>query len=92
MINELVGIIGLLITILVLVIKATAEIIKMKSQLFPNGGSSLSDKVTRLQLDVVKIRSTIDSINSQLGKKPTLLAQQGSKKKKKSNGKKTFRK
>ena len=71
MINELIGIIGLLITILVLVIKATAEIIKMKSQLFPNGGSSLNDKVTRLQLDVVKIRSTIDSINSQLGKKPT---------------------
>ncbi len=71
MINELLGIIGLLITILVLVIKATSEITKMKSQLFPNGGSSLSDKVTRLQLDVVKIRSTIDSINSQLGKKPT---------------------
>jgi hypothetical protein len=71
MINELIGIIGLLITILVLVIKATTEITKMKSQLFPNGGSSLSDKVTRLQIDVVKIRSTIDSINSQLGKKPT---------------------
>jgi len=71
MINELIGIIGLLITILVLVIKATTEITKMKSQLFPNGGSSLADKVTRLQLDVVKIRSTIDSINSQLGKKPT---------------------
>jgi len=70
MINELIGIIGLLITILVLVIKATTEITKMKSQLFPNGGSSLSDKVTRLQIDVVKIRSTIDSINSQLGKKP----------------------
>ena len=68
MINELIGIIGLLITILVLVIKATAEIIKMKSQLFPNGGSSLSDKVTRLQLDVVKIRSTIDSISAELGK------------------------
>jgi hypothetical protein len=71
MINELIGIIGLLVTILVLTIKATAEITKMKSQLFPNGGSSLADKVTRLQLDVVKIRSTIDSINSQLGKKPT---------------------
>jgi hypothetical protein len=71
MINELVGIIGLLITILVLVIKATTEITKMKSQLFPNSGTSLADKVTRLQLDVVKIRSTIDSINSQLGKKPT---------------------
>jgi hypothetical protein len=68
MINELIGIIGLLITILVLVIKATAEIIKMKSQLFPNGGSSLSDKVTRLQLDVVKIRSSIDSISTELGK------------------------
>lgn len=68
MINELIGIIGLLITILVLVIKATAEIIKMKSQLFPNGGSSLSDKVTRLQLDIVKIRSTIDSISAELGK------------------------
>jgi hypothetical protein len=68
MIGELVGVIGLLITILVLVIKATAEIIKMKSQLFPNGGTSLNDKVTRLQLDVVKIRSTIDSISSELGK------------------------
>ena len=68
MINELVGIIGLLLTVLVLVIKATSEISKMKSQLFPNGGSSLADKVTRLQLDVVKIRSTIDSINTELGK------------------------
>jgi hypothetical protein len=68
MINEFIGIIGLLITVLVLVIKATSEISKMKSQLFPNGGSSLADKVTRLQLDVVKIRSTIDSINTQLGK------------------------
>ena len=71
MINELIGIIGLLITILVLTIRATVEMTKMKSQLFPNGGSSLADKVTRLQIDVVKIRSTIDSINSQLGKKPT---------------------
>ena len=68
MINEFIGIIGLLITVLVLVIKATSEISKMKSQLFPNGGSSLSDKVTRLQLDVVKIRSTIDSISTELGK------------------------
>ena len=68
MINELIAITGLLITILVLVIKATTEITKMKSQLFPNGGSSLADKVTRLQLDVVKIRSTIDSISAELGK------------------------
>ena len=68
MINELIGIIGLLITILVLVIKATTEITKMKSQLFPNSGTSLADKVTRLQIDVVKIRSTIDSISKELGK------------------------
>jgi len=68
MINELVGIIGLLVTILVLTIRATAEITKMKSQLFSNGGSSLADKVTRLQIDVVKIRSTIDSISTELGK------------------------
>ena len=68
MINELIGIIGLLITVLVLVIKATSEISKMKSQLFPNGGSSLADKVTRLQLDVVKICSTMDSISAELGK------------------------
>ena len=68
MISEFIGIIGLLITVLVLVIKATSEISKMKSQLFPNGGSSLADKVTRLQLDVVKIRSTIDSISTELGK------------------------
>jgi hypothetical protein len=57
MINELIGIIGLLLTILVLTIKATVEITKMKSQLFPNAGSSLADKVTRLQIDVVKIRN-----------------------------------
>jgi hypothetical protein len=71
MINELIGIIGLLITLLAFVIKVTIEITKMKTQLFPNGGSSLNDKVTRLQIEVTKIRSTIDSINSQLGKKPT---------------------
>jgi hypothetical protein len=68
MINELIGITGLLITVLVLVIKATTEIIKMKSQLFPNGGSSLADKVTRLQVEVSKISATIDSISQELGK------------------------
>ena len=68
MLNELIGIIGLLVTILVLTIRATIELTKMKSQLFPNGGTSLNDKVTRLQIDVVKIRSTIDSISTELGK------------------------
>ena len=68
MLNELIGIIGLLVTILVLTIRATIEITKMKTQLFPNGGTSLNDKVTRLQIDVVKIRSTIDSISTELGK------------------------
>jgi len=68
MINELIGIIGLLITLLVFVIKVTIEITKMKTQLFPNGGSSLNDKVTRLQIEVTKIRSTIDSISTELGK------------------------
>jgi len=68
MINELIGITGLLITVLVLVIKATTEITKMKSQLFPNGGSSLADKVTRLQVEVSKISATMDSISKELGK------------------------
>jgi hypothetical protein len=67
MIAEFVGIIGLLITVLILVIRATVEITKMKTQLFPNSGTSLNDKVTRLQIEVTKIRSTIDSINKQLG-------------------------
>ena len=67
MINELIGIIGLLITVLVFIIKATMEITKMKTQLFPNGGTSLNDKVTRLQIEVTKIRGTIDSISTQLG-------------------------
>lgn len=70
MINELIAIIGLLLTVLVIVVKATHEISKMKSQLFPNGGTSLNDKVTRLQIDVVKISATIDSIEKQLGVKP----------------------
>jgi hypothetical protein len=68
MINELIAITGLLITVLVLVIKATTEITKMKSQLFPNGGSSLADKVTRLQVEVSKISTTMDSISAELGK------------------------
>ena len=67
MINEFIGVIGLLITVLILVIRATVEITKMKTQLFPNGGTSLNDKVTRLQIEVTKIRSTMDSINKQLG-------------------------
>jgi len=70
MINELIAITGLLVTILVLVIKATTEIAKMKSQLFPNGGTSLNDKVTRLQIEVSQIATTIDSINTQLGTPP----------------------
>lgn len=70
LINELVGIIGILLTVLVLVIKATYEITKMKSQLFPNGGQSLNDKVTRLQIEVSKINTTISSIEKQLGAKP----------------------
>ena len=68
MINEFIGIIGLLITVLILVIKATIEITKMKTQLFPNSGTSLNDKVTRLQIEVTKIRSTIDCISAELGK------------------------
>ena len=68
MINELIGIIGLLLTLLAFVIKVTIEITKMKTQLFPNGGTSLNDKVTRLQIEVTKIRSTIDSISTELGK------------------------
>lgn len=70
MINELVGIIGLLITVLAFIIKVTIEITKMKTQLFPNGGSSLNDKVTRLQIEVSRIATTIDSINTQLGTPP----------------------
>lgn len=70
MINELVGIIGLLITVLAFIIKVTIEITKMKSQLFPNGGTSLNDKVTCLQIQVSQIATSIDSINTQLGTTP----------------------
>jgi len=70
MINELVGIIGLLITVLAFIIKVTVEITKMKSQLFPNGGSSLNDKVTRLQIEVSQIATTISNIETQLGTPP----------------------
>lgn len=68
MINELIGVIGLLLTVLAFIIKVTIEITKMKSQLFPNGGSSLNDKVTRLQIEVSQISTTISSIEQQLGK------------------------
>jgi len=68
MINELVAVIGITTTILVLIIKVTLELGKMRSQLFPNGGSSLNDKVTHLQIEVSKIKHTIDNIGVELGK------------------------
>ena len=68
LINELVGIIGLLFVVLSFVIKVTIEITKMKQQLFPNGGKSLNDKVTHLQIEVSKISTTISSIEDKLGK------------------------
>jgi hypothetical protein len=65
-INELTAIIGCSLTIIVLMIRLIAMQTKIKQTLFPNGGSSLADKINDMKIEMTKIQTKTDMIWSDL--------------------------
>jgi hypothetical protein len=61
-INELTAIIGCSLTIIVLMIRLIAMQTKIKQTLFPNGGSSLADKINDMKIEMTKIQTKTDMI------------------------------
>jgi uncharacterized protein YoxC len=65
-INELTAIIGCSLTIIVLMIRLIAMQTKIKQTLFPNGGSSLADKINDMKIEMTKLQTKTDMIWSDL--------------------------
>lgn len=65
-INELTAVIGCSMTIIVLMIRLIAMQTKIKQTLFPNGGSSLADKINDMKIEMTKIQTKTDMIWSDL--------------------------
>lgn len=61
-INEIVGVVSVSATILVLMIRLIAIQTKIKQTLFPNGGSSLADKINDIRIDLSKLQTKTDMI------------------------------
>lgn len=61
-INEIVAVVSLASTILVLMIRLIAIQTKIKQTLFPNGGSSLADKINDMRIDLSKLQTKTDMI------------------------------
>jgi len=61
-VNEISAIIGVSATIIVLMIRLVALLTKMKQQLFPNGGSSLADKINDMRIEITKLQTKTDMI------------------------------
>ena len=55
-INEIVGVVSVSATILVLMIRLKAIQTKIKQTLFPNGGSSLADKINDMKIEMSKLQ------------------------------------
>ena len=61
-INEIVGVVTISSTILLLMIRLIAIQTKIKQTLFPNGGSSLADKINDMKIELTKIQTKTDMI------------------------------
>jgi hypothetical protein len=61
-INELTAVIGCSMTIIVLMIRLIAMQTKIKQTLFPNGGSSLADKINDMKIEMTKLQTKTDMI------------------------------
>jgi hypothetical protein len=61
-INELTAVIGCSLTIIVLMIRLIAMQTKIKQTLFPNGGSSLADKINDMKIEMTKLQTRTDMI------------------------------
>jgi hypothetical protein len=61
-INEITAIITVSSTILVLMIRLIAIQTKIKQTLFPNGGSSLADKINDMRNEITRLQTKTDMI------------------------------
>jgi hypothetical protein len=61
-INEIVAVISLASTILLLMIRLIAIQTKIKQTLFPNGGSSLADKINDMKVEIARLNTKTDMI------------------------------
>ena len=61
-INEITAITSLAATILVLMIRLVVMQTKIKQTLFPNGGSSLMDKMNDMKIEITKLQARTDMI------------------------------
>ena len=61
-INEITAVIAVSSTIIVLMIRLVVMLTKIKSTLFPNGGSSLADKINDMKIELSKLQTKTDMI------------------------------
>jgi len=61
-INEIVGVVSISVTILVLMIRLVVMQTKIKQALFPNGGSSLMDRMNDMKIEITKLQTRTDMI------------------------------
>ena len=61
-INEITAIVSIASTILVLMIRLVVMQTKIKQTLFPNGGSSLMDKMNDMKIEMTKLQTRTDMI------------------------------
>jgi len=61
-INEITAIVSIASTILVLMIRLVVMQTKIKQTLFPNGGSSLMDKMNDMKIEITKLQTRTDMI------------------------------
>lgn len=61
-INEITAIVSIASTILVLMIRLVVMQTKIKQTLFPNGGSSLMDKMNEMKIEITKLQTRTDMI------------------------------
>jgi hypothetical protein len=61
-VNEITAVIAVSSTIIVLMIRLVVMLTKIKSTLFPNGGSSLADKINDMKIELSKLQTKTDMI------------------------------
>ena len=61
-VNEITAVIAVSSTIIVLMIRLVVMLTKIKSTLFPNGGSSLADKINDVKIELSKLQTKTDMI------------------------------
>lgn len=61
-VNEITAIVAVASTMMMLMIRLVALQTKIKQTLFPNGGSSLADKINDMKIEITKLQIKSDMI------------------------------